>query len=48
MAIFTVVFGVLIKLKPDPGDPSGRTLYALYHNENYPETLPYDEASGTG
>lgn len=32
----------------DPGDPSGRTLFALYHNENYPETLPYDDASGEG
>lgn len=32
----------------DPGDPSGRTLYALYHNENYPETLPFDPATGEG
>lgn len=24
----------------DPADDSGRTLYALDHNENYPETLP--------
>ena len=24
------------------------TLYALYHNENYPATLPWDEATGTG
>jgi hypothetical protein len=31
-----------------PADPSGRTLYALYHNENYPSTLPYDERAGTG
>ena len=31
-----------------PGDASGKTLYALYHNENYPETLPYDPASGEG
>ena len=31
-----------------PGDTSGRTLYALYHNENYPETLPYDPATGEG
>ena len=30
----------------DPADPSGRTLYALYHNENYPETLPYDADVG--
>jgi hypothetical protein len=28
--------------------PDGRTLYALYHNENYPSTLPYDEETGTG
>ena len=28
--------------------PDGRLLYALYHNENYPETLPFDPASGTG
>ncbi|GAB2604245.1 hypothetical protein [Pseudactinotalea suaedae] len=32
----------------DTRDPSGHTLYALYHNENYPQTLPWDEASGTG
>lgn len=32
----------------DPADPSGRTLYALYHNENYPETLPFDPATGEG
>ena len=32
----------------DPSDPSGRTLYALYHNENYPETLPFDPATGEG
>ncbi len=31
-----------------PGDPSGQTLYALYHNENYPETLPYDPSDGSG
>lgn len=29
-------------------DPSGKTLYAVYHNENYPSTLPYDSATGTG
>jgi hypothetical protein len=29
-------------------DPSGKTLYAVYHNENYPETNPYDVASGQG
>ncbi|MDZ7372084.1 MAG: hypothetical protein ONB12_13065 [candidate division KSB1 bacterium] len=32
----------------DPRDPSGRTLYALYHNENYPSTLPYEPATGNG
>lgn len=31
-----------------PEDASGQTLYALYHNENYPETLPYDSATGEG
>ncbi|MEY3542410.1 MAG: hypothetical protein RLZZ204_1222 [Bacteroidota bacterium] len=29
-------------------DQSGKTLYALYHNENYPETLPYDAKTGEG
>jgi hypothetical protein len=32
----------------DKKDPSGKTLYAVYHNENYPVTLPYDEESGRG
>lgn len=32
----------------DPGDSSGRTLYAVYHNENYPSTLPYDPVTGKG
>jgi hypothetical protein len=32
----------------DARDPSGRTLFALYHNENYPETLPFDPVSGEG
>jgi hypothetical protein len=32
----------------DVRDNSGRTLYALYHNENYPETLPYDSMTGEG
>jgi len=27
----------------DPRDTSGRTLYAVYHNENYPSTLPWDK-----
>ncbi|MEZ0611306.1 hypothetical protein ACAW74_22535 [Fibrella sp. WM1] len=29
-------------------DSSGRTLYAVYHNENYPSTLPYDAKTGEG
>jgi hypothetical protein len=29
-------------------DQSGKTLYAVYHNENYPETLPYDPKTGEG
>ncbi len=32
----------------DASDASGRTLYAIYHNENYPETLPFDPATGEG
>jgi hypothetical protein len=32
----------------DARDASGRTLYAIYHNENYPQTLPYDPATGEG
>jgi len=32
----------------DANDKTGRTLYAVYHNENYPETLPYDAATGEG
>lgn len=32
----------------DSRDPSGKTLYAIYHNENYPSTLPYDSISGKG
>jgi len=32
----------------DQKDSSGRTLYAVYHNENYPSTLPWDEKSGKG
>lgn len=35
-------------LYKDSTDPAGKTLYALYHNENYPETLPYDSISGIG
>jgi len=32
----------------DQKDPSGRTLYAVYHNENYPSTYPYDPKTGQG
>lgn len=32
----------------DVKDKSGKTLYALYHNENYPATLPYDAKTGKG
>lgn len=32
----------------DQNDVSGKTLFAVYHNENYPQTLPYDEATGKG
>jgi hypothetical protein len=32
----------------DPKDPTGKTLYAIYQNENYPETLPYDSSTGEG
>lgn len=32
----------------DPADAGGKTLFALYHNENYPETLPYDSVTGKG
>jgi hypothetical protein len=32
----------------DQRDPSGKTLYAIYHNENYPETLPYNTETGEG
>jgi hypothetical protein len=29
-------------------DPSGKTLFAIYHNENYPETLPYNPSTKEG
>jgi hypothetical protein len=29
-------------------DPTGRTLFAVYHNENYPSTLPFDPLTGYG
>ena len=32
----------------DANDTSGKTLYAIYHNENYPENFPYDPATGKG
>src|SRR5688500_2085798 len=32
----------------DSEDDSGKTLYALYHNENYPATLPYNPSTGKG
>ena len=32
----------------DRQDPIGKTLYAVYHNENYPATLPYDSLTGEG
>lgn len=32
----------------DAKDPSGKTLYAVYHNENYPANYPYDEKTGEG
>lgn len=31
-----------------PKDASGKTLYAVYHNENYPQTLPYNPKTGQG
>ncbi|MEP7252815.1 MAG: hypothetical protein ABI683_10565 [Ginsengibacter sp.] len=35
-------------LYKDSANQSDKTLFALYHNENYPSTLPYDSANGTG
>lgn len=32
----------------DSSDISGKTLYAVYHNENYPSTLPFDSVTGEG
>lgn len=32
----------------DQKDSTGKTLYAVYHNENYPATLPFDSATGQG
>jgi hypothetical protein len=31
-----------------PEDATGKTLYAIYHNENYPSTLPYNFNTGEG
>ncbi|MEO5650890.1 MAG: hypothetical protein ABIR03_13340 [Ginsengibacter sp.] len=33
-------------LYKDSNDGSGNTLFALYHNENYPSTLSYDSTDG--
>lgn len=30
------------------GDKSGKTLYAVYHNENYPANFPFDSVTGKG
>jgi hypothetical protein len=35
-------------LHKDTRDATGKTLFALYHNENYPSTLPYDNRTGKG
>lgn len=32
----------------DSTDTSGKTLYGIYHNENYPETLPFDSLTSEG
>ncbi|UFH55269.1 hypothetical protein [Spirosoma sp. KNUC1025] len=32
----------------DTTDKSGKTLFAVYHNENYPATLPYNPKTGEG
>ena len=32
----------------DAKDKSGKTLFAVYHNENYPANLPYDSSTGKG
>jgi hypothetical protein len=32
----------------DVQDKTGRTLFGIYHNENYPATLPYDSVTGIG
>lgn len=35
-------------LYKDPKDKTDKTLFALYHNENYPSTLPYNASTGMG
>lgn len=35
-------------LYKDPRDKTDKTLFALYHNENYPATLPYNASTGEG
>lgn len=35
-------------LYKDLKDKTDQTLYALYHNENYPSTLPFDSVTGEG
>ncbi|MEO8111446.1 MAG: hypothetical protein ABI594_15485 [Ginsengibacter sp.] len=35
-------------LYKDSSDQTDKTLFALYHNENYPSTLPYDLSTGSG
>ncbi len=35
-------------LYKDPRDKTDKTLFALYHNENYPATLPYNATTGEG
>jgi hypothetical protein len=32
----------------DRRDTTGKTLFAIYHNENYPATLPFDSSTGEG
>jgi len=32
----------------DVTDETGKTLFAIYHNENYPKTLPYNDTTGIG
>ena len=32
----------------DVKDSAGKTLYGIYHNENYPETFPLNKKTGTG